>query len=71
MAERELAREAHHDVPGLPHIGEIQNEDQDGQQIVVGDRRRGDQRSSSTRNADPAAQRNARGEARDHAARFP
>src|SRR5258708_37681703 len=33
MAERELPGTAHHDVPGLPGIGRIENDDDDGQQI--------------------------------------
>ena len=55
VAERQLPGKAHHDVPGLPRIGEIENEDQDGQQVVVGEERRGDQREQQRGNADPAA----------------
>ena len=44
VAERQLAGKAHHDVPGLADIGEIEDEDQDGEQIVVGEQRRDDQR---------------------------
>src|SRR5580704_7381835 len=44
MAERELPGKAHHDVPGLPGIGGIEDDDEDGQQIVI-DEPRGDQQS--------------------------
>ncbi len=43
MAERQLPGKAHHDVPGLPDIGEVQNQDQDGQEIVAGKQRRAEQ----------------------------
>src|SRR5215831_5131296 len=37
VAERELAGEAHHHVPRLAGIGGIEDDDEDGEQIVVGD----------------------------------
>src|SRR5262245_9363729 len=37
MPERELAGKAHHQVPSLAHISEIENEDQHRYQITVGD----------------------------------
>src|SRR5271156_5392831 len=43
VPERELAGKAHHDVPGLTGIGEVENDDQDGEQIVVDEKRRGQQ----------------------------
>src|SRR6266508_2258049 len=39
MAERELAREAGHDVPGLAGVGEEQEQSGHGQYVIVGDRR--------------------------------
>ena len=35
MTERELPGKAHHDIPGLSSVGEIQNDDEYGEQIVV------------------------------------
>jgi hypothetical protein len=49
MAERKLSGEAHHDVPGLPGIGEIQNEHEDSEQIVIDDPRRGHERRQEER----------------------
>ena len=43
MAERQLPGKAHHDVPRLADIGEIQNETENGEQIVAGDQRRAEQ----------------------------
>src|SRR3569833_204869 len=36
MTEGQLSGEAHHDVPRLPDIGEVQDEDQHGEQIIAG-----------------------------------
>src|SRR5262249_62148606 len=36
VAERELAGEAHHHVPRLAGIGGIEDDDEDGEQIIVG-----------------------------------
>src|ERR1051326_2699779 len=43
MAERQLAGKAHHHVPGDTGVGEIKNDDQHGEQIIVGEGRCGDQ----------------------------
>ena len=40
MAERKLAGEPHHDVPRLRGVGEVEDQDQDGEQIVVHHQRR-------------------------------
>ena len=63
VAERQLPGKAHHDVPGLPGIGEIENEDEHGEQIVAGEQRRGDQQRQQQRRA-----ARARGAARRRAA---
>ena len=57
MAERKLPGEAHHDVPGLPGIGEIQNEDEDGEQIIVDQPRRGHERRQQRQRAARRARR--------------
>ena len=59
VAERELAGEAHHDVPGLPEIGEVEDEDQDGQQVVV-DEERAPIRSASSSAASSSKARRGR-----------
>ena len=43
VPERKLARKAHHQIPGLPHIGEVEDQDQHRQQIAVGKERRREQ----------------------------
>ena len=51
VAERELPGKAHHDVPGLPGIGEIQNDDEDGEEIIVDEPRRRHERGEQERRA--------------------
>src|SRR5436190_12496806 len=57
MAERKLAGESHHDVPGLPHIGEVENEDQDREQVIVCEQRRDDERDEQRGNEHESALR--------------
>jgi len=52
MAERQLAGESHQEIPGLTQIGEIEHQDQNRQQIAVGDRRRCGKRQQPARNSD-------------------
>ena len=40
VAQRKLAGEAHQDVPGLTDIGEVEDQDQHGEQVVAGKERR-------------------------------
>ena len=46
VPERQLPGKAHHDVPGLPGIGEIENENEDGEQIIADEKRRGEKRNA-------------------------
>ena len=55
VAERQLSGKAHQDVPGLPRVGEVENEDQHGEQVVVGEQRRGDQKHESAAQPEGAA----------------
>ena len=57
VAERELAGEAHHDVPGLADVGEVEDQDQHGEQVVAGEQRRGEQRRQQQRQQQPARAR--------------
>ena len=57
MTERQLAGKAHHDVPGLAGIGEIQNQDQHGEQIVAGEERRGEKHKQAARQAATSVRR--------------
>ena len=50
MAERELPGETHHHVPGLADVGEVKNQDQNGDQVVVGEsgpEKRGQQQAAA------------------------
>src|SRR5262249_2828554 len=49
VTERELPGKAHHQVPGLTHIGEIEDQGEDREQVAVGDERRRDQRRQRER----------------------
>src|SRR5262245_7712303 len=40
MPERELAGETHHDVPCLSNVGEVEDQDEHRDEIVVGDERK-------------------------------
>ena len=62
VAERELAGEAHHDVPGLAEIGEIEDENEDGQQVVVDEQRGADQDDQQRGEQQQGAPRNAPGQ---------
>src|SRR5580704_10859976 len=68
VAERQLAGEAHHDIPGLAGIGEIKNEDENGDEIVVGNPRRDHERRQESGQQDRGPARHAIGEARHHQA---
>src|SRR5689334_2882607 len=35
VAERQLPGKAHHDVPGLPGIGEVENKNKNGEKIIA------------------------------------
>src|SRR5262249_3565302 len=55
MAQRKLARIAHHQIPSLPHIGEVEDEREHGQHIAVGGQRQGEENRKRQNNDDPAA----------------
>src|SRR5438309_944777 len=57
MPERQLPGEAHHQVPGLADIGEVENENEDGDQVAVGDERRRQQRRHDDGARDASARR--------------
>ena len=69
VAERELAGKAHHDVPGLAGIGEVEDEDEDREQVVVDKERRGQQGRKQDEQQDEAAARDV-GEQRGHHVSF-
>src|SRR5712691_106091 len=71
MAERELAGKAEHDVPGLAGIGEIEDEDEDGEQVVVGDEGRSEQQREHDGEQGKTAPRNAVEQRGDHDGFFP
>ena len=71
MAERELAGKAHHDVPGLAGIGEVEDEDEDREQVVVDEERRGQQGRKQEEQQDEAAARNVGEQRGDHLSFFP
>ena len=71
VTERKLAGESHHHVPGLAGIGEIEDGDEDGEQIVVGEKRRDEQRHEQQPQQHEAAARNALEQPSDHVRRFP
>src|SRR5262245_39306173 len=59
MAQRKLARIAHHQIPSLPHIGEVEDEREHGQHIAVRRQRQGEENGERQRDDDPAARRHA------------
>src|SRR5215212_314168 len=59
MAERQLPGKAHHDVPGLPGIGEVEDQDEDGEQIIVGEQRREQKSQKQRQQQDARAPRHA------------
>ncbi len=71
VAERELAGKAHHHVPGLAGIGEVENDDQDRQQIVVSEPGRDEQCGQQHRQQCEASARHPFDEPGDHESRFP
>ena len=70
MAERQLPGKAHHDVPALTDIGEVQDQNEHGEQIVAGKQRRRDQHDQQRAEQQQGAARNTLEQARDHAALF-
>src|ERR1700732_3639917 len=44
MPERQLPGATHHQVPGLAEIGEVKNENEDGDQVAIGNERRHEKR---------------------------
>src|SRR5438876_7041586 len=70
MTEGELAGKPHHHVPGLAGIGEIQNDDQNGEQIIIGEPGRREQCGEQQRKRDAAAARHSL-EQPAHGAPFP
>src|SRR6185503_14508994 len=55
VSQRELAGKAHHDVPGLADVGEIENEDQNGDEVVVDEQRQHDEHGEQAREQDQRA----------------
>src|SRR5262249_1677186 len=70
VTERELAGKAHHHVPGLARIGVIQNDDENTQEIVADECRRGDEEDQQSREQHQAPALPTLDE-RLHAARLP
>src|SRR3954453_1708609 len=70
VAERKLAGESHHDVPCLTRVSEVEDQDQDGQKVIVGEARRGDETDQERRDQHDTAPRHT-GEQTDHVARLP
>src|SRR5690606_642994 len=69
MAEAELAREAHHHVPGLAGIGEVENDDENGEDVGVDQQRRDQHRGHEQAEQDQRALRHAIDKTGDHALR--
>ena len=65
VAERELAREAHQDVPGLPDIGEVEHQDQDGEPVLADQRRRREEQRQQHAQAQQDARRRVADQAAD------
>ena len=70
VAERQLPGETHHDVPRLAYIGEVQNENEHGEQIVAGHQRRGEQPDEQRAEKDQRAARDIFKKPRKHHAAF-
>src|SRR5262249_37336546 len=60
-----------HHVPGLPGVGEVENDDQNGDEVIVGQPGCRQQRSQQHRQRYQAAARNALDQPADHVSRFP
>src|SRR6266478_5591493 len=55
MAKRKLARIAHHQIPRLPHIGEVEDEREHGQHVAVRRQRQSEESGERQRDHDPPA----------------
>src|SRR5262249_56417120 len=59
MPQRKLTREAHHQIPGLTHIGEVEEERQHRQDITVSEKRQREENGERQRDDDLATRRHA------------
>src|SRR5271169_2432572 len=59
VTERQLSGKAHHDVPGLAGKSEIENDDKNGDEIIVDDPRRGNERRQKRDGQDHGSARHA------------
>src|SRR5579871_3306147 len=57
MAERKLPCVAHHQIPGLPHIGEVEDEREHRDDVTVGRERQREENGERERDDDAAARR--------------
>src|SRR5688572_17982378 len=71
VPERELPGEAHHDVPGLADVGEVEDQEADGEQVAAREQREGEEQHEERREHGEAAARHALEQARDQAAFLP
>src|SRR5262245_11141606 len=71
VTQRQLARRAHNDDPGLTDVVTVQYEDQHGDEIVAGRQGGGDEGESEPCQQLEPAPGNAVGEERDHVSRLP
>src|SRR5262249_48695691 len=71
VTQRKLAGKAHHDVPGLPDIGKVENQDEHGDEVVAGHQRGGEERHRKPCQQLEPAPGNAVGEESDHVSRLP
>src|SRR5262249_2003280 len=71
VAERQLAGKSHHHVPGLAGIGEVEDDDEHGEQVGVGEPRRRQQRREQHAEQRQGTARNALDEPPHHAGFFP
>src|SRR5262249_46960370 len=71
VAEGQLPGEAEHDVPCLAGISEVENEDENGQQVVVCDQRGGKEERKRQSESNDTATRNTIEKIPRHVSRFP
>src|SRR5690606_39219968 len=66
VAERELPGKAHHDVPGLPDIGKVENEEEYAQQIATDEIGRDQEHSQNRKQHGHAGARDSVEQVPDH-----
>src|SRR4029079_9097853 len=71
MAKRQLAGEAHHDVPGLARIRKVQDQNQHGEHVIAGKQWRGEKTDEERAEQEQGARWNSGGEPPDHAVLLP